>query len=396
MQKPVVLSIFLFCLIFTPVFSCTIIMVRGNGVALAGSNEDFLTPLTMMWYIPASEKYYARLCFGFNMLTSSTQGGMNEHGLFVDGNALSRQGWKADENKKDFSGSILDHLLAVCASLDDVKEFFSGYNCPVLDAARIPVMDSTGASMIVEWYNGEVVFLESEEDFQVATNFIGSAYAGKEKPCWRYNKAEELLSGQRSFSVLNVRDALDATHVEGPGSYTLYSFVCDLKTGDIYVYNFHDYTECRKFSFDEEIKKGQNSRYLAELFIGRTAEYENFLKEAPAIMLQRGIRNSRFQAALFYRVLKKNYPEVFNMEVGPEVLNNFASSLSTEGRKEDALYFMEINAGDFPGNASVHYCLGNLYHDTGNTEKAVAEFKCTLEIEPGHKGAIEAMGRIRQ
>lgn len=396
MKRTIFLTIFFAAFLFAESFSCTIIMVRGNGVAIAGSNEDFFTPLTMMWYIPASEKYYARVCFGFNMMVNSTQGGMNEHGLFLDGNSLGKQGWKPDNNKQGFMGSVLDHLLATCADLEDVKDFFRNYNCPALDVARIPVMDKSGASMIVEWYNGEVVFLESEDDFQISTNFVGSRYIGKEKPCWRYNKAEELLSMESSFSVSTVRDALDATHVEGPGSITIYSFICDLKTGDISVYNFHDFTESRKFNFDEEIKKGHASYYLAELFPGRTSEYEKFILEAPLKMLQRGLRNGRFQANMLYLVFRKNYPEVFKMEIGPEVLNEFASGLNADGRIDDAIFFMEQNSTNFPGDASVHYELGKLYHKSESIEEAIAEYKRTLEIDPGHKGAGEALSRIQR
>jgi hypothetical protein len=54
--------------------------------------------------------------------------------------------------------------------------------------------------MIVEWFNGEVVFLETEKPYQVATNFVGSKYIGKEKPCRRYNKAVEILENEDTYS----------------------------------------------------------------------------------------------------------------------------------------------------------------------------------------------------
>jgi len=389
-----VILLLLLSLVSLQTFSCTIVMVRGNGVAIAGSNEDFLTPLTMMWYIPASEKYYARVCFGFNMITSSTQGGMNEHGLFVDGNSLGRQGWQADENKKNFRGSVLDQLLATCRNVEEVKDFFRTYNCPTLDVARIPVMDRTGASMIVEWNNGGVVFLETDKDYQISTNFIGSDYIGKEKPCWRYNKADELLSSQSSFSVNTVRKALSDTHVEGPGSITLYSFICDLKSGEIYVYNFHDFSSLRKFSFTEEIKKGQHIQYMAELFQGRSPEYNQFIREAPLEMLKSGLRSSRFQAAIFYSAMKTNYPKVFDMEIGPELLGNFASWLEADGKNEDAIFFLERNASDFSDLPSVHYELGQMYQRTERIEEAIKEYELTLEIDPDHEGAREALSLL--
>ena len=396
MKKGLLVIIVFITFLSTDIFSCTIVMVRGNGVAIAGSNEDFLSPLTMMWYIPASGKYYARVCFGFNMIMPSTQGGMNEHGLFLDGNSLGRQGWEADENKNSFMGSILDQLLATCRDIEEVKEFFRTYNCPALDRARIPVMDRTGASMIVEWYNGEVVFLETDKDYQIATNFIGSKYIGKAKPCWRYNKADELLGRQSSFSVSTVRDALDEAHVEGPGSITLYSFICDLKTGDIYLYNFHDYSNPRIFSFSEEISKGQHTHYMAELFEARSPEYNRFIREGPVNLLRRGMRNSRYQATVVYQAIKTNYPKAFDMQIGPELLSEFAAGLIADERIEDAIYFLERNAGDFPGVTSVHYELGQAYQRTDNIGKAIKQYQLALEIEPDHEDARKALDMIRK
>ena len=396
MKKSIYLIIFLLAFPITDTFSCTIIMVRGSGVAIAGSNEDFVSPLTMMWYIPASERYYARVCFGFNMMINSTQGGMNEHGLFVDGNSLGRQGWKSDKSKKGFMGSILNQLLATCADVEEVKDFFRNYNCPALNVARIPVMDKNGASIIVEWHEGKVVFLETDKDYQISTNFVGSKYIGQEKPCWRYNRADDLLNQKSQFSINTVRNALNETHVEGSGSVTLYSFICDLKTGDIYVYNFHDFSNLRKFNFSEEIQKGQHAHYMAELFPDRSPAYEMFIREGPLNMLQRGLRSGRLQANMFYQLLKTNYPKVFDREIGPELLSELAYSLSEEGRVEDAIFFMEQNAIDFSNIPSVHYELGKLYHKTESVEKAISEYRKTLEIDPEHKGAIEALSRVEK
>lgn len=370
-------------------------MARGDGIAIAGSNEDFFSPLTMMWYTPASDKYYARVCFGFRMVMNSTQGGMNEHGLFVDGNSLGNQGWRPDPARKNFMGSVLDQLLATCASVEDVKNFFLTYNCPALDVARIPVMDKTGASMIVEWFNGEVVFLETDRNYQIATNFNGSEFADRAKPCWRYNRADSLLGQQSLLSVNSVRDALNQTHVEGAGPKTLYSFICDLKSGDIFVYNFHDFSNARKFNFGEEIEKGRSSHYLSTLFPARSTAYQKFIEEGPLELLHRGLRSGRSQASLFYHVIKSSYPEAFDMEIGPDLLNEFAASLNIEGRTEDAIFFQEKNCNVFPGDPSVHFELGKLYQQSGNPGRAIEEYNKTLEIDPGHKGALEALSKIR-
>lgn len=251
-------------------------MASGPGTALAGSNEDSYFPLTLLWFTPASEGNYARVTLGYHLMANSVQGGMNEKGLFVDENALDPQGWAADPSKKTFMGPILDHLLARFATVEEVKEFFRTYNVPALDRTRIPVMDQSGASMVVEWYLGEVVFLEPDLSYQVATNFVGSAYKDKEKPCWRYNNAVEILDRESSFSLETVCDALEASHQENEYSQTVYSFICDLKKGEIHVYNYHDFSRSLAFNLKEEIKKGNQEHYLGQFFTERSPDYSEF------------------------------------------------------------------------------------------------------------------------
>ena len=395
MKTPVLLILLFLSLTGLEAFSCTIIMVRGENTAIAGSNEDFLTPLTMMWYVPATDRYYARICFGFNMGMNSTQGGMNEHGLFVDGNSVAKQGWEPDNSKKNFLGSVIEHILASYKDIEEVKEFFRTFNNPSLDAARIPVMDKSGASMIVEWYNGDVVFLETGEDFQVATNFIGSKYLDKEKHCWRYKRAVELLDNQDIYSVNTVRDVLNATHIEGNSSKTLYSFICDLKSGEILVYNFHDYANPIRFNFKEEIKKGNRSYYLIELFENHSEEYMSFIEEAPLLLLERFSRTNNVQASIFYGIMKSKYPDIFNMEIGPDILSELASELSEEGRLDDSIFFLERNARDFPENPSVHFELAGVLRKANQTDRAIEEYKKTLELDPEHAGAKKAINELK-
>lgn len=377
-------------------FSCTVIMVRDENLAIAGSNEDFLTPLSMMWYIPATDRYYARICFGFYMGMNSTQGGMNEHGLFVDGNSVAQQGWKPDNSRKNFMGSVIDHILASYKNIEEVKEFFRTFNNPSLNAARIPVMDKSGTSMIVEWYNGEVVFLETERDYQIATNFIGSAYVGKENPCWRYNRATELLDKHDIYSLNTVREVLNATHVSGFRSNTIYSFICDLKSGEIQIYNFHDFKHPLKLKFNEEIKKGNQSFYLAELFENRSDEYKQFIKDAPLLLLNRFSGSNNFQASIFYGNLRSEYPALFNIEIGPEIISEFALKLIEEGRLEDSIFFLERNTRDFPDDPTVHFELAEALQKANQTDKALKEYRKTLELDPEHARAKKAINALEQ
>ena len=393
-KRFILLTFILLIISKTETISCTIIMVSDSNVALAGSNEDSVFPLTLLWFVPANENNYARICLGYKMIFNSVQGGMNEKGLFVDGNSLGKQGWKQDETKEAMFGSLLDKLLATCADIKEVKEFFNTYNAPNLDRARIPVMDKSGASMIVEWYNGKVVFLETDRSYQIATNFVGSKLLGQEKPCWRYNNAVEILETKDTFSVGIVRETLEATHLENEKSRTVYSFICDLKNGDVYLYNYHDYSKSLKFNLEEEIINGQQEYYLGQLFTDRNPDYEKFIEEGPGKMIERGYTKNNSMALMFYSTLRTHYPKAFKKEIDINVLSQFGMDLVGKGKLEDGITFLERNMLEFPDSARSHFELANVYLKTNNKEKAIAEYKKTLVINPNHKQANQGLENL--
>ena len=86
--------------------------------------------------------------------------------------------------------------------------------------------------MIVEWYNGGVIFLETDKPYQISTNFVGSKYIGKEKPCWRYKAATMILDTVQAYTVPIIREALDATHLEHESSTTIFSVIFNLSSLD--------------------------------------------------------------------------------------------------------------------------------------------------------------------
>ena len=393
-MRSTILLIVILALISTETQSCTIIMVSDSNVAIVGSNEDSVFPLSTLMFIPASDPYYARVVLGYNMMMNSVQGGMNEKGLFVDGNSLGNTGWKYESSKKPLMTTILDKLLASCASVEEVKEFCKTYNVKELKNARIPVMDKSGASMIIEWHDGQVVFLETDENYQVSTNFIGSKYIGKEKPCWRYNKAIEVCKSNDEYSIELVRDALDSSHLENDLSKTIYSFICDLKKGDIYIYNYYDFSRSVKFNFFEELEKGQQHYYIGNLFPERTARYEEFLKEGPVLMIERGYRRNKMGGITFYNILKNNYPKAFGLEISSDVLSKVGTKLKDDGKLEDAIFFMEQNAKDFPDETRTHMELGDAYVANNEMEKARRKYEDTLLIDPDNKKAIDALKKI--
>ncbi len=244
-------------------YGCTIVMAARNGLVLAGNNEDRNHPKTIVTFIPASGAYFGRVVFGYD--DAFVQGGMNDQGLFIDGNALAPTGWTPDPDKPTFQGMTMMVILATCATCDDVKAFFEKSNFPVLGQARFPVADRTGASMVVEYGQGRVQFVRSDAWYQIATNFVMSNVKDGNYPCRRYRAADKIMSGAKELSVDLIRDVLEKTHQEG-NSLTVYSNIYDLKRGTIYVYNLRNFEEVVVMNLAEELKKGQRRIDLPSLF----------------------------------------------------------------------------------------------------------------------------------
>jgi hypothetical protein len=248
---------------FSDSFGCTIVMAARNGLVLVGNNEDRNHPKTIVTFLPATSGYYGRIVFGFD--DGPVQGGMNDQGLFIDGNALAPTGWKPDPSKPTFRGNVMMIILGTCATCDEVKAFFEKSNFYALERARFPVADRSGASMVVEYGQGRVQFVRSSTWYQIATNFVMSNVSDGNYPCWRYRAADKILSEAKELNRDLVRDVLEKTHLEGE-SLTVYSNIYDLKNGLIYLYNLRNFQEAMIFNLAEELKKGERRVELSSLF----------------------------------------------------------------------------------------------------------------------------------
>lgn len=250
-------------------FGCTIVMAARNGLVLAGNNEDRDHPKTVVTFIPASGHYYGRVIFGCD--DAFVQGGMNDQGLFIDGNALAPTGWRPDPHKPTFQGSIMLAVLGTCATCEDVKAFFKKFNFPALERARFPVADRTGVFMVVEYGRDRVRFVRSDTWYQIATNFVISNVKGHNYLCWRYQAADKMMSSAKELSLDLIRNVLAKTHQEGD-SLTVYSNIYDLKKGLVYVYLLRNFEEVVVMNLSEELKKGERRLNLPSLFKSRPAD----------------------------------------------------------------------------------------------------------------------------
>ncbi len=275
MWKTMILAAVLPLVAASAPLACTIFMGLGDEAVLVANNLDAPHYYPRMWIIPASEGRYARMCFGVDKEFRIAEGGMNEHGLYISVNALDDDtGWAADADLPDweewsgwFETGVPDGILARCATVEGAIRVFQGYNLFTLARVKFLVADRSGASVVIEWHAGRLQFLRRENaPYQISTNFVESAFAAGPVPCERYSIADEMLSAMgRDFSVDRFRGVLSATHLEFR-TPTIYSNICNLETGEITIYYFHNFEEAVSVNLHEAVKGGRAEYLVRDLF----------------------------------------------------------------------------------------------------------------------------------
>ncbi len=249
-------------------FACTVFMYSDGRSTLVGSNEDFKRRDSQVWFIPARDGRYGYALFGYD---GSVQAGINEKGLFWDG--LRAYPYTKAGNiyeRLDIGGNILHKISEECATVDDVISLFEKYYWEGFRVAQLMVVDKTGESAIITYYNNELTVTKNAGNHQVCTNFRITCNEDSENYHWynigskRFRKAEKMINMQE-MTVDNFFSILDATHQNNPIATTIYSTVCDLSSRDIYISVNGDFGQICKINISEELNKGKHSYFLSDL-----------------------------------------------------------------------------------------------------------------------------------
>lgn len=262
------LLVMILCLAFTAqtALACTIFCATDGETVLIGNNEDTDDKDSYVWFLPSSKGAYGYVCFGSE--EAQPQGGMNEAGFFFDLIANSApQHAPNPEGKPDYPQNKGDMLLAQCGSVDDAIALITRHSPAEYGYITMMLADKSGVSATVtwDWASGQMVIEKNTGSYSV----IGY---GK-------NTVRPMLE-EEAVTVDNFRSMLDAAH---QGDYTTYSNIYNPGTGEVYIYNQHNYKEAVHYNLSDELEKGRHIFYIPALFPNQ----------------EPGIYNSRTVNALF-------------------------------------------------------------------------------------------------
>jgi hypothetical protein len=247
---------------------CTIFMCHRDGQTLVANNEDYFWKANI-WFNPGKKGEYGRITFGWD--NGWSQGGMNECGLFFDWAATSQQPWSYSNDRSPYTGlvvrgnpQICETMLATCSSIDEAINLFQTINVPDLEQSHLMVVDSTGASAIIEWGNNDVAVIYRNGDYQVCTNFNLTSTQDLSKVTWRYHTATNYMKNLEELTPDYFRRALQAVSLD----ITVYSNLYDIQSRKIYVYDHANFEECLVLDLNQELKLGYRAFKVEDLFCG--------------------------------------------------------------------------------------------------------------------------------
>ena len=220
-----------------PGSACTIFVLTEGRRVLFCNNEDWTNPATRIWFVPAGAGYYGCVYVGYD--DGWARGGMNTEGLACDWVGGYAENWQADPST-GVRGNPTERLLESCATVEDAIAFFQKHKESDFIRAKIFVADKNGLSVVVGAQDGKLQIDKSEQSrsFGYAFQTFRNCFA----------KDSELTAA-------NGASILHACLQEGKYA-TKYSNIFDLKSGDIYLYQFHQKIDSIRMNLAAELARG--------------------------------------------------------------------------------------------------------------------------------------------
>jgi len=392
--------------------SCTIIYASDGNTALAGNNEDWSRPYGDIWFLPAEKGKFGRVYFGWTINdVQYPQGGMNDKGLFFDGATADNVVVPRDSSKIPYEGSLILKAMEECSTVEEVLKLYDLYDVSGSWGGHYLIGDRFGHSAIIE----PQTIITKKGKYQVATNFFQSRTKPENITDTRYRIATEILEESDNISVDLFRRILSAVHWEeysGSMIATIYSYICDLKKGEIYVYYFHNFEDVVKIDLQEELTKGERVHSIVSLFTYETFAAKRYKAErmtfaakrykAERIVgllyeraLENGVDGSEGAIAL-YNEMKSGYKKGLKLDVSEGQLNSLGYRLLGNNKLDEAIGIFKFVVSEYPESYNAYDSLGEAYMAAGKKELAIKNYRKSLELNPENENAKTKLNILRQ
>ena len=174
--------------------------------------------------------------------------GMNEHGLVVGMAAVPGSEMPYDRDRETIDSlMVIREMLDHAHDVDEAVAILQSYNIrwgggPPL---HYLIADSSGRSVLVEFYEGEMVMIPNETPWHLATNHLRAiADETGHSGCWRYDRIYQRLT--EAEGQLTTQDAIDLL-AKVSQEETQWSIVYGMSSGDVNVTMGRQYDNLHTF-----------------------------------------------------------------------------------------------------------------------------------------------------
>ncbi|MCX6318629.1 MAG: tetratricopeptide repeat protein [Bacteroidetes bacterium] len=355
--------------------ACTIFMANDGQHVWIGNNEDeaFSTKYRM-WYYPArkgdfgymiwTELTIGKLFYGF--MYKNPQGGLNEHGLFMDYTAIDNAPVTNDPDKKNRKKELVHDILKSCKTVDEAIQYIGKYNLVRLKGAQLYIADATGNYATV---HGGYIIRKTDNNFALTNYCINN---GHKEACYRRDVATNYLNAKKTFQLEDIKNILQKSSQKPPQTLiTNYSMAVDLKTGTIYLYYKNDFATEKIINLKAELQEGKHHKDLVDYFP----------KDIAGLIEAKMERNGINEAVLTYKELREKSFDQYNFR-NNSVLNLCIKWID-KGKVKEAISLLETIKEFEPGKATIYTWLGVAYRKDNNLNESAVHFNKALELNPG-------------
>lgn len=363
MKKYVLFSVFVF--LSEQISACTIFTASNGQSVFVGNNEDYSPDAkSFLWVRPQSGTLNGYIFWGFK--EKYPEGGMNDKGLFIDAAALPEEiAIKRNPDKPDFEGYLIEKILKECGSVADVIALVGKYNLTWQQKAQIMVVDKSGDYAVI---HANYIIRKTAPAFAL-TNFSLNAPASNNFTCWRKNTAiAELTANPVSIDLF--RGILSKTAQIQPDNVTVYSQICDLTQGHMYLYFNHNFDRVHTISLKNILKVGRQNIEISSIF-----------PKSISTVMERAIKQSGISKALtLYHQLRES-PRQSAYDFSEKELDDLAYKLLNKKSIEASIAVFKLNNQVYPNSANTVAGLANAFLIRGYTQKADTLYQKARQID---------------
>ncbi len=250
-RKAVVLVLALYMFGTGPTSACSIFVLTDGRRVLFCNNEDWSNHKTGIWFVPGASGRHGCVYVGFD--NGWAQGGLNTEGLAFDWVAGFNEKWEPDPTKATANGNPAQRMLETCSTVDEAIGFFKEYHEPSFSSGKMLVVDRIGTSAVIGAKDGRLDAVKLKQSRGLGLGFG-----------MRGDFAAKMVAKEPQATPTNAASILKEARQQGAYA-TKYSNVFDLKSGEIFLFQFPGQDNVVELKLADELNKGAHYYDIPEI-----------------------------------------------------------------------------------------------------------------------------------